>query len=75
LKVTKGAAFLVSSILLSTLAMFMVLIVAPEARSGVVLAIAGSAFAGQVAIATAFIVGNVADNGVKGKYYQSALDK
>lgn len=55
--------------------MFMVLIVAPEARSGVVLAIASSAFAGQVAIATAFIVGNVADNGVKGKYYQSALDK
>ena len=55
--------------------MFMVLIVAPEARSGIVLAIAGSAFAGQVAIATAFIVGNVADNGVKGKYYQSALDK
>lgn len=37
--------------------------------------VANGALTAIVALTTAFIAGNVSDNGVKGKYYHEALDK
>lgn len=69
MKVTKGGAFILGIIAVVGLAVFSVLLV-PETVSAVI----PGAVLGIVGVTTAYIGGNVADNGVKGKYYNPALD-
>jgi len=65
-KVTKGSAFL-----LSLLAIMLTTIGALYKGQDPV----DAALTAVVALATMFITGSVADNGVKGKYYQEGLNK
>lgn len=64
-KVTKGHAFLYALLALMTIALV-----------GLVLGLdpVTEALTSIVALATVYIGGNVADNGVKGKYYQEGLN-
>jgi|LSQX01.3.fsa_nt_gb hypothetical protein len=69
MKVNKGVAFIVGILAVVGLAVFSVLLV-PETVPAVI----PGAVLGIVGVTTAYIGGNVADNGVKGKYYNPALD-
>lgn len=69
MKVTKGGAFILGILAVVGLAVFSVLLV-PETVPAVI----PGAVLGIVGVTTAYIGGNVADNGVKGKYYNPALD-
>jgi len=69
MKVNKGGAFIVGILAVVGLAVFSVLLV-PETVPAVI----PGAVLGIVGVTTAYIGGNVADNGVKGKYYNPALD-
>jgi len=69
MKVNKGGAFIVGIIAVVGLAVFSALLV-PETVPAVI----PGAVLGIVGVTTAYIGGNVADNGVKGKYYNPALD-
>lgn len=69
MKVTKGGAFIIGIIAVVGLAVFSALLV-PETVPAVI----PGAVLGIVGVTTAYIGGNVADNGVKGKYYNPALD-
>lgn len=69
MKVTKGGAFIAGIISVVGLAVFSALLV-PETVPAVI----PGAVVGIVGVTTAYIAGNVADNGVKGKYYNPALD-
>jgi len=68
-KVTKGSAFAYSLIAILLIALAAFLFKAdPES-------VASASLTAVIALATAFITGNVADNGVKGKFYQEGLNK
>lgn len=69
MKVTKGGAFILGILAVVCLAVFSALLV-PETVAAVI----PGAVLGIVGVTTAYIGGNVADNGVKGKYYNPALD-
>jgi len=67
MKITKGKAFVYS--LLAILVIYLVSAVIFKADSE------GPAMTAVVALASMYIVGNVADNGVKGKFFQDGLNK
>lgn len=67
MKVTKGVAYLTSLASLLGIAVGSILLGAGEEEVG------KSAITAIVALATAYFTLNVADNGVKGKFYQPGL--
>lgn len=69
MKITKGRAFSIGIFAVVGLAVFSSVLV-PEAVSAII----PGAILGIVGVTTAYIGGNVADNGVKGKHYNPALD-
>lgn len=69
MKVTKGSAFLLGLSAIIGLSVFACLYAEEETGS-----VIRGAVIGIVGMTTAFIGGNVADNGVKGKYYNPNLD-
>ncbi len=69
MRVSKGKAFLLS--LVSILAISLGALFFGADEEGV----AQAGLTAVVALATVFITGNVADNGVKGKYFQEGLSK
>jgi hypothetical protein len=74
MRVKKGSAF---ALALGSIIALSILAVAacPEgSREAVIAAIFPGAILGIVGVTTAFITGNVADNGVKGKFYNPSLD-
>jgi hypothetical protein len=65
MKVTKGRAFVYS--LISIMGVYIISAVFFKAGSE------GPAFTAIVALASMYILGNVADNGVKGKFFNEGL--
>jgi len=74
MRVKKGDAYVICMIAIVTLSVLAVLAAAPDARAATIAAIFPGAILGVVGVTTSFIAGNVADNGVKGRFYNAALD-
>jgi len=69
-KVTKGLAFIFGIIGVIILAAI-TLVIVPSAAEVII----PGAILGIVGVTTTYIGGNVADNALKGKFYNAALDK
>lgn len=75
MKVNKSGAFLASLAAIVALSVFAVVCAPDVGRAATIVAIFPGAILGIVGVTTAFIGGNVADNGVKGRFYNAALDQ
>lgn len=75
MKVNKSGAFLSALVAIIALSVLAVLSSPADNRAATIAAIFPGAILGIVGVTTAFIGGNVADNGVKGRFYNAALDQ
>lgn len=74
MRIKKGDAYLIGIIVIVILSALAVISTPAASRAATIAAIFPGAIIGVVGVTTVFIGGNVADNGVKGKCYNSALD-
>lgn len=73
MRIKKGDAYVIGMIVIVVLSALAVLTSDPDSRAATIAAIFPGAILGVVGVTTAFIGGNVADNGVKGRFYNDAL--
>jgi hypothetical protein len=74
MRITKGKAFVVTVMSLVFVTLLFIFTIPTEARPNLIENIASGILTALVAVATVYIGGNVADNGVKGKFYKDELN-